>query len=508
MTKSTYVLVAAIAALSVLHVASFGFCLQDDTYIGLRYSRNFSSGEGFVYNSGERVEGYTNFLWIVIGTVPFLLEINPIVYIRIVGILTAILATIASGKLAFVVSGKSRFAFVFGSFIFACIPFAMGEAAMGLETLLFLFFVLYAFSSYIAEIQDSGRGGSCSGVLLALAYLTRPEGLAVALLLATVDLLRWLRMENQKWMGRQLFERWSVFGLIAVSHIIFRLVYYNDIVPNTYHAKVGGGISSLGRGIRYLKQYISDAILLIVAAVFSIILLLKKGRELQRKVAFIAILFLVVNLSYVVYIGGDFKPTHRFFVLPSGIMAGIAGAGLSYALTLFKRKSVQVFIIAFLILTAAQLYLSGSGVRQFASWRRSVLPVHIEAGRWLAANYPDSTLIATGNAGVIPFESGLPCIDMHGLCDRQIALRPIAEMGMGLPGHEKGDGLYVLSRRPDIILFMKMRFTDYPATESDMAGNLFGLSEFEIWGNPLFHQNYHLKTAQLESKYFNYYEIL
>ncbi len=277
-------------------------------------------------------------------------------------------------------------------------------------------------------------------------------------------------------------------------------------MPNTYHAKVGGGIASLGRGIWYLKQYTSDAIPLITAAVFSIILLLRKGSELQRKVAFIAILFLVVNLSYVVYIGGDFKPTHRFFVLPSGIMAGIAGAGLSYALTLFKRRSAQVFIIAFLILSAAQLLISGSSVRQFAAWRRSVLPVHVEAGRWLAANYPDSTLIATGNAGVIPFESGLPCIDMHGLCDRQIASRPIAEMGMGLPGHEKGDGLYVLSRRPDIILFMKMRFTDYPATESDVAGNLFGLSEFEIWGNPVFHQNYHLKTAQLGSKYFNYYE--
>src|SRR6185295_18291193 len=37
----------------------------DDAYISFRYARNFSRGLGLVYNPGERIEGYTNFLWTV-----------------------------------------------------------------------------------------------------------------------------------------------------------------------------------------------------------------------------------------------------------------------------------------------------------------------------------------------------------------------------------------------------------------------------------------------------------
>jgi arabinofuranosyltransferase len=36
--------------------------VQDDAYITYRYARNVVRGYGPVYNPGERVEGYTNFL--------------------------------------------------------------------------------------------------------------------------------------------------------------------------------------------------------------------------------------------------------------------------------------------------------------------------------------------------------------------------------------------------------------------------------------------------------------
>ncbi|MGE5456949.1 MAG: hypothetical protein ACM3RX_01195, partial [Methanococcaceae archaeon] len=43
-----------------------GAWVQDDSFISFRYSENLIKGEGLVYNSGEYVQGYTNFLWIVI----------------------------------------------------------------------------------------------------------------------------------------------------------------------------------------------------------------------------------------------------------------------------------------------------------------------------------------------------------------------------------------------------------------------------------------------------------
>ncbi|HXF48251.1 MAG TPA: hypothetical protein VNL73_02350, partial [Verrucomicrobiae bacterium] len=54
--------------LSLLLVFQFlGFnLLQDDAFISFRYIRNFLDGHGLVFNVGERVEGYTNFFWIML----------------------------------------------------------------------------------------------------------------------------------------------------------------------------------------------------------------------------------------------------------------------------------------------------------------------------------------------------------------------------------------------------------------------------------------------------------
>ena len=50
-------LVARFAALYDPHL------IVDDAYISFRYADNLARGLGLVYNPGERVEGYSNFLW-------------------------------------------------------------------------------------------------------------------------------------------------------------------------------------------------------------------------------------------------------------------------------------------------------------------------------------------------------------------------------------------------------------------------------------------------------------
>jgi hypothetical protein len=44
--------------------------VQDDAYISFRYARNMVEGNGLVFNVGDRVEGYTNFLWTAMSAVP------------------------------------------------------------------------------------------------------------------------------------------------------------------------------------------------------------------------------------------------------------------------------------------------------------------------------------------------------------------------------------------------------------------------------------------------------
>src|SRR5512135_1832902 len=48
---------------SLIYTFALGGDAVDDAYISFRYAQNAILGHGLVFNPGERVEGFTNFLW-------------------------------------------------------------------------------------------------------------------------------------------------------------------------------------------------------------------------------------------------------------------------------------------------------------------------------------------------------------------------------------------------------------------------------------------------------------
>src|SRR5579859_4180196 len=63
--RVAFVLLAVAAAALVAHSLVFNF-VTDDAFISFVYSRNLAQHGQLVFNLGERVEGYTNFLWTVL----------------------------------------------------------------------------------------------------------------------------------------------------------------------------------------------------------------------------------------------------------------------------------------------------------------------------------------------------------------------------------------------------------------------------------------------------------
>src|SRR5512144_3190412 len=54
------------------------FSLFDDAMVSMRYARNFAHGYGLIWNpGGERVEGYTNLLWVLYMAAVHLLPLAP-----------------------------------------------------------------------------------------------------------------------------------------------------------------------------------------------------------------------------------------------------------------------------------------------------------------------------------------------------------------------------------------------------------------------------------------------
>ena len=78
------ILLASIAVLVVL--AWWNRFIQDDAFISFRYADNLSRGFGLVWNPGEWVEGYTNFLWTILMGAVHLLHGDPVFWSTAIGL--------------------------------------------------------------------------------------------------------------------------------------------------------------------------------------------------------------------------------------------------------------------------------------------------------------------------------------------------------------------------------------------------------------------------------------
>lgn len=63
---------------------------SDDAYISFRYAENLSGGRGLVFNAGEKVEGYSNFLWVVLLAAGNFLGLAPVWTAKALGFLSVV----------------------------------------------------------------------------------------------------------------------------------------------------------------------------------------------------------------------------------------------------------------------------------------------------------------------------------------------------------------------------------------------------------------------------------
>lgn len=490
-----WLLAGAALAVYALHAASFGNCLQDDAYISLRYARNFAEGHGLVYNPGERVEGYTNFLWTLLSAVPFVSGTDPASFLRVVGALSGIGALAACAFLAArLAPARPGLAAGAAALCAAALPFLVVESIMGLETALFGGLVAFALARRLGP-GDSDRGAMTTAAVFGLASLTRPEGLFAAALAGAFDLPLLRRAPLRT------VRRWLPLAVLAGAHLAFRLAYYGEVVPNTFHAKVGGGMAALSRGAAHFAEFAADAWPLLLLGGCGAALLLARAPRRALPVLVVVLGFLV----YVVYVGGDYKPSYRFFALPALLLAALGTAGLAEAAGRRRPRAAGGLVVGSVLLAGGLTFGLGDGTRDFALYRAQELPVHLAAGRWLGRTLPAGSVIATCNAGALPFAAGLPTIDMCGLCDERIAKRPVRDMGRGMAGHEKTDARYVLGRTPDVILLMEphARFSAAPLEAADVPHHLLWASDHEMWSMPAFHADYAFRSVRLPGFYLN-----
>ncbi|MCX8071161.1 MAG: hypothetical protein N3C12_01735 [Candidatus Binatia bacterium] len=458
-------LVLALAATAIVVQARVYDWKLDDAYITFAYARNWVEGHGIDFNVGERVEGYTCVLWVVLSALGLWVGFSIEPWSTWLGVTFAVgSALAAAGLAAELLPANWRRAAVGAALLVPLGPPLSWRAASGMETTLFAFLVT---SSFWMHVRTSGRS-PWVGVLAALAALTRPEGWLLGVLLSADA----LRHQGRKGVGVGL-----AFAAIFAPYFAWRVWYYGYLLPNTFYAKVGSTAEQVARGWVYLKLFLWDWGLVLLLA--SWIPLLTTGwRPLIGIYTFLAL-----YAAYVVSVGGDVFHFFRFWTPIVPTLCALTYAGV---LTMLQRSPIwqdRPLPAAVTVMAACWLATStAKAVSAHLQHRKAenfLVGASTNVCRCLLRKTTADDRIAALGIGVLKWCSNRHIVDMLGLTDLHIARYSKVPMGGGLAGHEKYDSRYVLSLKPKYILL--------PPLEPH------GLSlpaQRDMWGQPEFLEMY------------------
>lgn len=433
---------------------------SDDAYISYRYARNLTAGEGLVFNPGERVEGFSNLLYVLL-LAPVAAVVPPDRLYAVsagLNLLFALAALILLHRFARRRLGPFEAGAV--TLLFALCPSLWVMVSSGLETPLVLLIQVGLW--ILAERSVEGTAGTTRtagtaglAALSAVSVLARADGFISPLLAAVFLGLRGRWRAAFGVAGATL----GTFGVLALA----RLSYYGWPLPNTYYAKVTASLGlRLEHGwLQLLTAVLGTGLLVYLAAFAAAGIRGLRGFSPRRPDPLPGLPFPVVFaagwLAYYLYIGGDvFYDRFLLFLFPMGtfLLFGLVGE-----MTGESRRAWAPGVLAGLL---AVLQLVALATDPRFSYRVPKYDRWVLLGRFLRRE-PPGTLLAVDAAGKMPFFSGLPAIDMLGLTDAHIGHASVPAGGYFHVGHAKGDLPYVFSRRPALIaVWLRDRWTLRP----------------------------------------------
>ena len=182
------------------------FCLFDDAMVSMRYAWNLAHGVGLVWNPGERVEGYTNPLMVLLMAVPNVLSEKrfAVLAVQCSGIVlvlvsAAIVARIAAHFAAH--CGPRERAWLQGLAFASTLCYyplwywSLMGMETGLVTALTLLAVLAALESPLVR---GHRWLVVLSLALGLGYLARPDSLIPAVVIVAFAVSYWSLRETRR----------------------------------------------------------------------------------------------------------------------------------------------------------------------------------------------------------------------------------------------------------------------------------------------------------------------
>lgn len=293
----------------------------DDAYITFSFSKNLAMGRGPIYSYDVRVEGYSNFLWMLIISAGYFIRSNLSVYAT-----ARVLSWIALGLMGI---GLLRLCRRHAGWIASCAVVVvlahstdLARASLsGLETAPYAALLTLATLWYLEESHDRPQRWSLIGFVL--VALMRIDGFIPLLYVLGFELVESILSKRFRWRS---FARWVAPLALYVVWFLWRWRYYGLLLPTTYYAKTLVDAEDEYRAFNYVWDFVR-AIGLQALLPFGMIALARKP---SRDTAFIGLLVLGHG-AYVLRTGGDWMPFWRFFIPVLPLVMVLAAWGMSEA---------------------------------------------------------------------------------------------------------------------------------------------------------------------------------
>jgi arabinofuranosyltransferase len=456
------VTVAAVAAWFIRFV-------QDDAFITYRYARSLARGDGLVFNPGEPVEGYTNFLWTALHALPERLGWSTPLFSQVVGVVTMVAAVLVTGVLARRLFDSPGMALLVQATLVANVTF-LGYATGGLETMTQTLLVLavtvcllpYGTPRSVADSWTSRR--IAAGLFAGLALLTRLDSAVLVTAVVVVHLVCLWRERRRAGAERPMSAVIAAGALVAgpaslvvLPWLVWKWGFYGSLVPNTFFAKSAANpIVPFLFGVFYLLCFFAS---------YAAFLLIGRARRLGRSLLALPgvpqVLWLVpVWFLYVCVVGADFME-FRFVVPVLPVLAVVA----AYLIDPIVSGRRQVLLVGALLAFSAAHAVAPTILpypvltfREISHWPSSSPTAWQGMGERLAEEFPggpdveNQPTIAVAPLGVIGYFADLPTIDMLGLADATVA-REGATFDLYYPGHVRMATVpYLEERGVDLVI--------------------------------------------------------
>jgi hypothetical protein len=393
----------------------------DDAFITFRYAENIASGKGFVYNQGERVLGTSTPLFTLL--LAFFAQIGlPIIWIaRIINIA----ADCLTGILLFLLFRPYRFGLAaLAALFYVLFPRVIVWSVSGMETNLYVFLIAAGLYSYHRDKFN------LTGLFLALAFLTRVDGIIFGLAILIDFVLRYKKLPTKMVL---------ISFALVLPWLFFSFAYFGSPIPNSVPGKKALYAGSMWETPKW--RIFWDFLFLKTKVGFPLLLLALVGvyRILTKARSYIIIaLWAILYLVFFFFAG---TRIHPWYYVPFylGYM-NLVAFGLYHLLDKGKgawrkwtelacdkrdlfpgMKTLGIGILSVIALSAGLIYFQQIR-RSYSFWAAEQVAlesIHKQMGLWLLENTQPGDTVCAEDIGYLGYYSGRYILDQDGLISPQ-----------------------------------------------------------------------------------------